>query len=75
MKLKEFLNWKRPPVAYCQVDNHPIFGNPISADDPDYEIFDGKPICFEHFYDKLGDEVDKHPIGRGSPHGGCHGID
>ncbi|MEK7126391.1 MAG: hypothetical protein AAB517_02000 [Patescibacteria group bacterium] len=66
----------RTVVATCQVDNHLIYAN--SLDGEDYEMLNDKPICFEHFYDyyeKLGDLVEKHPIGRGTPHGGCHGID
>lgn len=70
MSLTEFLESKPNPIAICQVDGHPIYGDPTSADEPSYRMLNGKPICFRHYDLQL---VEIENAGRGSPHGGCHG--
>jgi hypothetical protein len=72
MTSKEFLKWDPPPVAHCQVGGHPIYGNLVSSDDPDYEIVNGEPMCLEHFEQGV---PDVETVGRGTTKGGCHGID
>ncbi len=33
---------------------------------------DGNQVCQDCYFECLGSEIEKHPIGRPTSHGGCH---
>ena len=57
---------------YCGICGNLIDG-PKIAGEVDYKVIDGKQVIAHSdcYFAELGDEVEKHPIGRGIPHGGC----
>lgn len=66
MKLKDFLNEdpRKPEPAPC--------GHVLDVIDKEghYKI-DGNQVCQACYFECLGSEIEKHPIGRITPHGVC----
>ncbi len=53
-----------PEPQKCSISGCPnlLFETFVSADTEPYMI-DGKPVCKEHYFKELGEEIEKHPIG------------
>lgn len=58
------LREKLPEPQRCSFSGctNPLFETLVSADAEPYMI-KGKPVCKEHYFQKLGDEIEEHPIG------------
>lgn len=60
----ERLRKQAPEPQKCSIPGclNPLFETLVSADAEPYRI-GGKPVCKEHYFAGLGEEVEKHPIG------------
>lgn len=64
--------------VYCGICHDEISDEAIETEgETEHIVVDGEQsiVHSDCYFAEFGDEVDKHPIGRGTPHGGCHGID
>ncbi len=60
----EQLRKELPEPQKCSRCPKPLFEIHESTDTEPYQIA-GKPVCKECYFEALGDEVEKHPIGGG----------
>ncbi len=60
----EKLRAQLPAPQKCSKCPNPLFDYMASSDTEPHTI-DGKPVCIHCFYDALGEEIEKHPIGGG----------
>ena len=58
----EELRKQLPPHEKCSKCPNPLFNYSVSSDEEPYRI-GGLPVCKECYFDALGEEVEKHPIG------------
>lgn len=58
------LRKQAPKPQKCSISGcpNPLFETLVSADAEPYRIGD-KPVCKEHYFEELGEEVEKNPIG------------
>ncbi len=60
-------------VIFCGICHDSIDG-PHLEGELEYIVVDGKKVAVhaDCYYAEVGEEIEKHPIGRPVPHGGCH---
>lgn len=65
--LQQFLDEssRKPESASC---GHVL---DVMSKEGTYKIGDNQ-VCQDCYFEKLGGLVEQHPIGRPTPHGGCH---
>jgi len=51
-----------PEPQRCTKCPNPLFDTMKSSDEEPYRI-GGKPVCRECFFNELGEEIERHPIG------------